>query len=385
VNNHRNAKVALLINMISPARIPLYARLAEAFDLLILHGGSERNRDAWRNVDTMLPEASVAKAWGWQIPITRRKDGQAFDQQYLHFNPGYLWHLLLYRPDAIITNEMGVRTFIALIYGTVFRKPVWVWWGGTIHTEHKKSGFLRRCSRRLFARWIDHWISYGQSSTEYLLSLGIGRDRILELQNAADERHFALPAQRKFDLRPRPVLLYVGQFIARKGVDLFLRAAAVLQKQGLEFSLLLVGSGRDKQAAEKLARELNLKSVHFQPPETPAEMPGVYRSADVLVFPTLEDPWGLVANEAILSGLPVLCSKYAGCAQELFPAGSIFDPENAEEFVHQLRAAAAGQLPKPDLARIKTSAQIASELITALSNSLPKPLKAVAASGRIPA
>jgi glycosyltransferase involved in cell wall biosynthesis len=188
-----------------------------------------------------------------------------------------------------------------------------------------------------------------------------------------------------FVFEPRPVLLYVGQFIARKGVQLFLRAAARLQKQGLEFSLLLVGSGRDKPTTEKLVQELGLKNVHFQPSQRPAEMPGIYRSADVLVFPTLEDPWGLVANEAIISGLPVLCSTYAGCAQELFPTDSIFDPENADEFDHQLRAAVAGRLPKPDLSRIKTNAQITTELVAALNGSLRKPLKPVTASGQVPA
>ena len=114
-------------------------------------------------------------------------------------------------------------------------------------------------------------------------------------------------------------------------------------------------------------------------------MPGIYRSADVLVFPTLEDPWGLVANEAIISGLPVLCSKYAGCAQELFRLDSIFDPENAEDFEHKLRAAVAGRLPKPDLSRIKTNAQITTELVAALNGSLRKPLKPVVTSGQVPA
>jgi glycosyltransferase involved in cell wall biosynthesis len=383
--NKRSSKVALLTNMVSPARVPLYAGLAASFDLLILHGGTERNRDSWRNVHAMLPGARIAKAWGWQIPVARRENGQTFDEQYLHLNPGYLWHLFRFRPDIIVTNEMGVRTLIALIYGTVCRKPVWVWWGGTIHSENKKSGFLRRSLRRLFSRWVVHWISYGRSSSEYLLSLGIDKRRILELQNAADERYFAFPAQPMLLLEPRPTLLYVGQFIARKGVHLLLRAAATLQKQGCKFSLLLVGSGRDKQAAERLARELGLKNVHFHPSQTPAEMPGVYRSADVLIFPTLEDPWGLVANEAMISGLPVLCSKYAGCAPELFPSDSIFDPDNAEEFVHKLRAAVAGQLPKPDLSRLKSNAQITSELVAALNSSMRKPLQPVAASGQVPA
>ena len=57
MNNQRQSKIALLINMISPARIPLYAGLAASFDLLILHGGTERNRDSWRDVHAMRAHA----------------------------------------------------------------------------------------------------------------------------------------------------------------------------------------------------------------------------------------------------------------------------------------------------------------------------------------
>jgi glycosyltransferase involved in cell wall biosynthesis len=373
----RKTKVALLINMISPARISLYSCLAEAFEFLILYGGTERNRDSWRGFDNALPAATVTRAWGWQIPFSRRQKGRAFDEQYLHVNPGYLWLLFKSNPDVVVTSEMGARTLFALIYGTFFRKPVWVWWGGTVYTESKKAGLLKRALRSILARWTQHWISYGKSSTEYLLTLGISRRQILEIQNTADERYFQTAAQPHFELRPRPVLLYVGQFIGRKGVDLFLRAAAALQHEGLKFSLLLVGNGRDKPAAERLANDLGLAATQFHPSQPPQLMLGVYRSADVLVFPTLEDPWGLVASEAMLAGLPVLCSQYAGCAPELFPSESIFDPLNPDEFREKLRVAIAGGLPTPDVSRLQTTSQVASALIAALENSAngtPAPL-----------
>jgi len=363
-------KLALLTNMISPAKIRLYASLSEEFDLLILHGGTERNRDSWRGLEVVLPKATLIRAWGWQIPFARRQNRRAFDEHYLHINPGYLWHLLRFAPDLVITNEMGVRTVLALLYGTMFQKPVWVWWGGTLHTEAQKAGRLKQFLRRGLAAWAKNWISYGQSSTEYLRSLGISRQRILELQNTTDERPYHAPAPPEFDIRTGPVLLYVGQFIARKGVDHLLHAAATLQREGKTFSLLLVGSGRDKQLAENLARDLDLNNVHFHPPRTPQQMPGVYRSADVLVFPTLEDPWGLVASEAVLAGLPVLCSKYAGCANELFTQESIFDPEDPSEFVEKLEKAVAGELPVPDPSRVRTTPQVAAELIVALQRSL---------------
>ena len=362
-------KVALLINMISPARIPLYRALAEAFDLLILHGGAERNRGSWAGVEKAIPKARVDRTWGWQIPFTRKQGNQAFDEQYLHVHPGYFWQLVRFSPSVVVTGELGVRTLLAILYGFLFARPVWVWWGGTLQTERKKAGRLKQFLRPLIARCVRRWISYGQSSTQYLISLGIPRQQILQLQNAANEDYFQVPAKAQLHIQPKPVLLYVGQFIARKGVDRFLRAAADLQKQGTTFSLLLVGNGRDRQAAEQLSNDLGLNHVHFHPAQTPELMPGIYRSADVLIFPTLEDPWGLVANEAMLAGLPVLCSKFAGCAEELFPAESVFDPENDAEFREKLRSAVDGQLPPPDLARLKTSAQVAADLIAALQHS----------------
>ena len=366
-------KLAVLVNMIAPSRIPVYSALAERFDLVLLHGGTESNRDSWQGLDKMLPNAQIIKAWGWQISIRRKEKGQVFDKQYIHITPGFLWHLLGFRPDAVISNEMGLRTLIALTYGTVFRRPVWVWWGGTLHTE-RKAGFVRKCLRRSVSRWASRWISYGQSSTDYLQSLGITRDRVLQIQNAVDERSFTQDSQCASRLHPRPVLLYVGQFIARKGLELLLNAASIVQREGQEFSMLLVGSGPDKQMLEQHAKDLNLKNVHFQASVPPDRMPSVYRSGDVLVFSTLEDPWGLVVNEAMLSGLPVLCSKYAGCAQELVPPENIFDPENAGEFARKLGQAVAGGLSKPDVSRIKTMSQVVHQLISDLESVAAKTL-----------
>jgi glycosyltransferase involved in cell wall biosynthesis len=367
-------KVAVLVNMLAPSRIPVYAGLSAHFDLLVLHGGTESNRDSWRDLDSALLNARVIKAWGWQIPIARSVKGQAFDKQYMHITPGYIWHLLRFRPHALISNEMGLRTLIALAYGTMLHKPVWVWWGGTTHTE-RKIGFARKLLRTLISCWATRWISYGQSSTEYLLSLGIPRDRVLQIQNAVDEQRFTQAAEPELHLNPRPVVLYVGQFIARKGVELLLSAAAAVQSQGEEFSLLLVGSGRDKATLEQRVRDLGLRNVFFQPSLPPNRMPSIYRSGDVFVCPTLEDPWGLVINEAILSGLPVLCSKYAGCAEELLTSGSIFDPENAEEFARKLGQAVAGRLPDPDLSRLKTMAQVVDQLVCDLKNRTPAPFR----------
>jgi glycosyltransferase involved in cell wall biosynthesis len=366
---HTKQRVSLLINMIAPARLALYGALAEHFDLQILHGGTESNRDSWEDMDQAVPNAQTVRAWGWQVAVPRKENGKSFDRKYIHITPGYVSHLLSFRPDAVIANEMGLRTLIALAHGILFRKPVWVWWGGTLHTE-RKARFVRRSIRALISRWARHWISYGQTSTEYLRSLGIRQDRIVEIQNAVDERLFRADARPEFQIRPRPVLVCVGQLIMRKGVEQLLRTAAAVQKEGLDFSLVLVGSGPEKATLEELARTMELKNVHFLPARRPEQMPAVYRSADVLVLPTLEDVWGLVVNEAALCGLTVLCSEYAGCARELVPSQNIFDPENDQEFRGKLREAVRGQLARPDRSRLKTTSQLAGELIRAIEASM---------------
>jgi glycosyltransferase involved in cell wall biosynthesis len=371
-------KAALLLNMISPARIPLYSALADHFDLLIAHGGTESNRKSWSNVEKVLTNATVKRAWGWQFSRIQEDNGTFVDRRFLHITPGYAQELMSFRPDVIISNEFGLRTLIALAYGTLFRVPVWVWWGGTLHTE-RNLGMTRKLLRKVISLWARHWISYGRTSTAYLESIGIRKESILELQNSVDEERFTKNTEREFEIRPRPVLLHVGQLVARKGIDLLLQAVAGLQKGGLDFSLLLVGSGLDACVFKRMARNLELNNVHFCPELPPERMPAVYRSGNVLVFPTIEDVWGLVANEAVLSGVPVLCSKYAGCAEELFPPENIFDPRNPEEFKKKLRAALADQVAAPDPSRLRTTAELATSLIQALESSIR------ASTGKLPA
>lgn len=362
-------KLALLVNIIAPARLALYAFLAEQFDLLILHGGTEANRDSWAGLEKQIPNARVVRAWGWQYRHLKKAGKEVFDEKFIHLTPGFLTELLRFQPHVIISNEMGFRSLVALTYGSLFRKPVWIWWGGTLHSE-RGIGATRKFLRKICVRWARHWITYGQTSTEYLESIGVDRCRILESQNAIDESRFDSEGAPLWTVQPRPVVLYTGQFIERKGVGFLLDAAAALQKEGHKFSLLLVGSGRDKQTLERRATAMGISNIYFYPSQPPEKMPSVYRSADVLAFPTLEDVWGLVANEAILCGIPVLCSKYAGCAVELFPPENIFAPEDLKDFSDKLRAAVLGQLPRTPAGKLMTTSQIGNAMVQGLNKTL---------------
>jgi glycosyltransferase involved in cell wall biosynthesis len=363
-------KVAILVNTIAPYRIPLYRRIGEVFDAYVLPSGAETNRANWGAVERELAGVTVLSSAG--VTHGYAVGGQeVYEERYFHAPLGNIVGLFRTRPDALVTNEMGVRTLIALLYGTIMRKPVRIWWGGTLHTE-RNIGLSRRLLRRLISRWAKRWISYGATSTEYLLSLGIPRSRILQIQNCVDETRYWNPAPAAVDesSRQRPVLLFVGRMVGLKGVDKLLRVTASLQREGWRFSLLLVGDGPEKAAFEALVRQLNLTGVEFLPERGPGEMPEVYRSADFLVFPTLNDVWGLVVNEALWSGVPVLASRYAGSASELLPAERIFDPLDADDFAGVLRAALDGRITGADSSPLKRCAEVADMIVAAIEADL---------------
>ncbi|HLK31465.1 MAG TPA: glycosyltransferase family 4 protein, partial [Terriglobales bacterium] len=232
----------------------------------------------------------------------------------------------------------------------------WVWWGGTPRTESTIGG-MKKAVRSMIAKLADRWISYGGTSTEYLMSLGIPRHAITQIQNCVDERMF--PPRAATITTAEPVLLCAGHLIRRKGVDRLLHAAAALRREGFKFHLLLVGEGAESGQMQQLARTLQLDNVIFEPAKSPQEMSAVYRRSDCLVFPTLADVWGLVVNEAVLSGIPVLCSRYAGCAAELVAPENIFDPCNPEEFRSALRRAVIREVKPCDASRLLTSKQVA--------------------------
>jgi glycosyltransferase involved in cell wall biosynthesis len=362
-------RLAILTNVLAPYRVPIFRRLAQWYEVTVLYTGEEGNRGQWQRLDHSGEGFRIERSKGFTFAWTKRDGAAALDTRYLHITPGLVLDLIRIRPQAIITNEMGFRSFMALAYGSLFRRPIWVWWGGTRHTE-RGIGTLKRIFRRYLVARVRRWFSYGATSTEYLASLGVDPKHVVELQNCVPESRYREPVPPAFQVEPRPVLLYTGRLVPGKGVDLLLRAAARIQAEDRRFSILIVGDGPERQSLEATAEALKMENVHFRASCAPADMAAVYRSGDVLVFPTLDDVWGLVVNEALWSGIPALVSTYAGCSRELVPPESTFDPLDPVDFDAKLRDAVREKLPPPDLARLRSINEVADTLLRELSQAV---------------
>lgn len=115
----------------------------------------------------------------------------------------------------------------------------------------------------------------------------------------------------------KKVAIAVGQFIHRKGFDVLLNAWARCNK---EYELYIIGAEPTKEYLD-FKEKLHLDNVHFEGFKTKEELKYYYQAADLFVFPTREDIWGLVVNEAMANGLPIITTDKCVAGLELIEDG----------------------------------------------------------------
>jgi 1,2-diacylglycerol 3-alpha-glucosyltransferase len=188
--------------------------------------------------------------------------------------------------------------------------------------EFSKAYFLKRC---------DGFVVPGKSAFEYLRLLGAPAKKIFTAPDSVDNVFFSTQAnkarreqvafRKKFGL-PQRFILFVGRLVAEKGVFELLEAYAKLEA-GLrsEVGLVFAGDGVSRDELKQLAKRVEPGAVCFPGFAQREDLAGLYALADALVLPTHSDPWGLVVNEAMACGLPIIVSSVAGCAADLVEDG----------------------------------------------------------------
>jgi len=148
-----------------------------------------------------------------------------------------------------------------------------------------------------------------------------------------------------FGLPASPFFLYVGRLAPEKNVGTLLSAWIAYREAGGTWPLLLVGDGPSSQALQAQAKACSVaEDVFFPGLQGSRTLPRFYAFAGCFVLPSTREPWGLVVNEAMASGLPVLVSSLCGCAEDLVREGEngfTFDPASLHDLTRRLHQIAS--------------------------------------------
>jgi glycosyltransferase involved in cell wall biosynthesis len=204
-------------------------------------------------------------------------------------------------------------------------------WSGAWPRGEKRVSPLAAVIRKRLVRRASAFIAYGTAAAEYLVSLGAAPDRVFCAWNTVDLEDIASAASAaaakrgelvtKYELAKRN-LLFVGSLVERKGVRELIGAALIMEPDEPDWALHLVGAGplREELEATTTAagKEANFRFHGLRPPADVAELLGV---ANGFVLPTKREAWGLVINEAMACGVPVVTSPWAGATRDLITHG----------------------------------------------------------------
>ena len=326
-------KVLLFTNSVAPYRLPVFEALAKIVDLHVVFA---QERAADRRWDTQLHEFT------FRHTILAHRCLKLGSASQL-INPGLVAFLAQHEFDVVVLGDNRQTLISGSTIGLAAlarRWPLVVWTGATPGQTAvaRSSGILRgllAVYQRVLRRQASAVVAYGSLTQRHLRRQGVRSGKVFAGSQVVPASQLPAPTADKgtLGLDGRNVVLSVNYFIPRKGLDVLIRAFR--QVAGPRDALVLVGSGPEEVGLKELA--LGDERILFPGYLDGAGKTAYYAAADIFAFPTLHDPWGLVVNEAMAFGLPVVATDAAGCVHDLVgDNGLVVPPGNAEELAGAL-------------------------------------------------
>jgi glycosyltransferase involved in cell wall biosynthesis len=288
--------------------------------------------------------------------------GEGYEQRVLF--PDKRWHeidgramarrlqelLSELKPEAVCINGWSYGGCIAALDWCVAnRVPAIIMSESTLH-DHARRPWKEAIKRRIIGLCSASLVG-GTLHRDYIAQLGAPVEQVFTGYDAVDNDHFQLGADRArgagWNLRealglPQHYFMACSRFTEKKNLGRLIQAYARYRKNagGLAWSLVIVGDGELKGELLALRDGLGLKHhVYFPGSVSYPELPSYYGLAEAFIHASTTEQWGLVVNEAMASGLPVLVSRFCGCAPDLvLPGfnGLQFDPLDVESIAQAM-------------------------------------------------
>lgn len=302
-------RVVIVTNIPAPYRMAIYRQLADRF-------GEDRFHVIFCSRNESNREWAVEQE-GFACTFLKQRY-VCWKGRYIHYNPDVLKVIERLRPDVVITTGFNPTHLLAFVYALLQRKTHIPMTDGTFESEQKLS-WLHRLIRSIVYRFSKSFIGASRGALKLYNSYGIADAKFFQSHLCIDNSAFLACAegQRQYDL------MFSGRFSPEKNPIFALDVAAGVAKAlGRKVSILMVGSGplleQAKRYADQLRPEVEAKFPGFLQQR---ELPKVYGSAKLFLFPSSWDPWGVVVNEACAAGQPVIVTPQAGVADDLVRHG----------------------------------------------------------------
>ncbi len=318
-------KVLYIVNVPAPYMVNYFNELGKYCDLTVIF---EKDRSDERDKSWLDYKCENFK------PIILKGISTAVDYA---FAPQIVKYLKKNAYDFIFISNMASLTGIAAIKYLKFRKiPYFLESEGGFAKDGK--GFKERFKRNLM-KGAARYFSTTPIGDEYFLAYGATADKLVKypFTSLYEKDIVDVPLNSKdksvirenLGIKEKRMIVSVGQFIYRKGYDVLLEAAKSISK---DVGIYIVG-GEPTEEYLKMKEEFSLDNVHFVGFKKKDELSKYYLASDLFVLPTREDIWGLVINEAMAYGLPIITTDRCIAGLELVTNGEngyIIPVENAE-------------------------------------------------------
>ncbi|TFW03376.1 glycosyltransferase [Oxalobacteraceae bacterium OM1] len=238
--------------------------------------------------------------------------------RYIHNNPDVIGALRRFAPDIVITDGFNPTHLYAFAYAAAKGLVHIAMTDGTDVSEQGLSRIHRAVRRIVYARTAA-FCPASVGGERHYEAYGITADRCFKSCLCIDNHAFTTAPQeaKTWDL------MFSGRIEPVKNPMFALRVAAgAARRLGRPLRMLVAGAGSLEPEMRRAAADVrDVLDVHFHGYAAQRELPALYRASRLFLFPTLWDPWGVVANEACAAGLPVIVTPEAGVAGELVRDG----------------------------------------------------------------
>lgn len=321
-------KILYMVNVPSPYMVNYFNELGKYCELTVLFdkATSTERDDSWKEYNFKNFKGIILKGVSTDVDAA--------------FCPSVIKYLKKDAYDYIFISNMATPTGIIAIEYLRWKKiDYFLESEGGFAKDGK--GFKEKIKKHIMSG-AKLYFSTTPIGDEYFLTYGATKDKLVkypftsiyekDILKKAPSVEEKIVLRNKLKMQEEKIIISVGRFIPLKGFDVLLRAFSGLDNNA---GLYIVGGEKPTDEYVQIINELKIKNVHFIPFKLTEELNKYYEASDIFVLPTRSDVWGLVINEAMAKGLPIITTDHCIAGTEMIDGNGYVIPVDDEKILHK--------------------------------------------------